>query len=84
MNENVIISVLVIMTLLFCIVLWKFILLEKYVDDLDYRIKSMEMDDFLERAFKTDNQRFDLALRKGVKKLVSEELEKWRAENDRT
>ena len=82
MGENIIISVLVIMTLLFVIVLWKVILLENYVNDLDYRIKSMEMDDFLERAFKTDNQRFDLALRKGVKKLVSQELEKWRAEND--
>lgn len=77
MNESVIISAWLITTLLFVIILWKFILLKKYVDDLDCRIKSMELDDFMERAFKTDAQRFDLALRRGVKKLVSEELEKW-------
>ena len=82
MNNNVIIAFATIFTALSIITLYKLSLLEKYMNDLDYRIKSMEMDDFLERAFKTDNQRFDLALRKGVKKLVSEKLEKRRANND--
>jgi hypothetical protein len=60
MNENVIIVALVIMTLLFCIVLWKIVLLEKYVDVLEYRIKSLEVDDSIKRAFKRVDQRFDL------------------------
>ncbi len=45
MNESVIISAWVITTLLFVIILWKFILLEKYVNNLDYRIKSMESEE---------------------------------------
>ena len=56
-------------------------MLKERCDDLEYRIQSIILDDFMERAFKSDNQRFDLALRDGVRKLVSEELEKRRIDN---
>jgi predicted Holliday junction resolvase-like endonuclease len=77
MNDNVIIVAFVLILILFIILLD----IKEQYDDLEDRIKSVEEEFYTEKLFKTDNQRFDLALQMCVKKLVSEELEKRRADN---
>jgi hypothetical protein len=80
-NEEVVVVSFILTLILFIILLDKLSMLKERCDDLEYRIQSIILDDFMERAFKSDNQRFDLALRDGVRKLVSEELEKRRIDN---
>ena len=76
MNEEVIVFALIIAVVMYVIILWKFTLLGNYTNDLDNRINLLEEEFYTERLFKTDKQRFDLALQRCVKKLVNKELEK--------
>ena len=48
---------------------------EEIINELNTRVEDLELDDFMKRAFQTDNQRFDRLLRKYLDGIVDAKLQ---------
>lgn len=83
MNDDVIIVVFVFNLIFFIILLEKLSKLQKRCNDLEYRVQSIVLDDYMERFFQTDEQRLDLLLNKKIERIIDEKMKRWVAENEK-
>lgn len=70
--EGIFIGVLLLMFYLLRMELYR---VEEIVNKLNTRVEDLELDDFMKRAFQTDNQRFDRLLRKYLDDIVDARLQ---------
>jgi len=49
---------------------------EKRIDDLETRLKHLELDDFMKIAFQTNAERFDLMIKNKMEAIVDDKLQK--------
>jgi hypothetical protein len=49
-------------------------------DDLEYRVQSIILDDYMERFFQTDEQRLDLLLNEKIRKIIDEKMKERRTD----
>jgi hypothetical protein len=82
MNDDVIIVVFVLTLILFIILLEKLLVLKKQYDDLECRVQSIVLDDYMERFFQTDEQRLDLLLNEKIRKIIDEKMKERRTDNE--
>lgn len=49
-------------------------MLKEQCDDLEYRVQSIILDDYMKRFFQTDEQRLDLLLNKKIERIIDEKM----------
>jgi len=81
MNEEVVVVSFILTLILFIILLEKLSMLKERCDDLEYRVQSIILDDYMERFFQTDEQRLDLLLNEKIRKIIDEKMKERRADN---
>ena len=74
MNEEVVVVSFILTLILFIILLEKLSMLKERCDDLEYRVQSIILDDYMERFFQTDEQRLDLLLNEKIRKIIDEKM----------
>lgn len=74
MNEEVVVVSFILTLILFIILLEKLSMLKEQCDDLEYRVQSIILDDYMKRFFQTDEQRLDLLLNKKIERIIDEKM----------
>jgi len=73
-NEEVVVVSFILTLILFIILLDKLSMLKERCDDLEYRVQSIALDDYMERFFQTDEQRLDLLLNKKIERIIDDKM----------